>query len=275
MNAFVPIDTIPDCLLNARGLTKEYERKTFLSKPAIARAVDSVDFHLEKASVTALVGASGSGKSTLSRCLAGLEAPTRGVVAYRGMEISRMTRAQMREYRRKVQIVFQEAAGTINPRFSVAQAISEPLRIAGVGDRGERRHRAIYWLEQVGLSAAVADKPALQLSGGERQRLAIARSLISNPEVIVFDESFSALDPLVESRLHNLLARLRASYNLTYLFIGHDLTMLARICSEVVVMYGGKIVERASTRTFFAAPAHAYSRELVRAIPCLPPEWLA
>lgn len=275
MNAFVPIDTIPDCLLNVRGLTKDYERKSFLSKPVIARAVDSVDFDIEKASVTALVGASGSGKSTLSRCLAGLEAPTQGVVAYRGTEISRLTRAQMREYRRKVQIVFQEAAGTINPRFTVAQAISEPLKIAGIGNRGERRRSAIYWLEQVGLSAAVADKPALQLSGGERQRLAIARSLISNPEVILFDESFSALDPLVESRLLNLLAQLRASYNLTYLFIGHDLSMLARVCSEVVVMYRGKIVERASTQTFFSTPAHAYSRELVRAIPRLPPEWLA
>jgi oligopeptide transport system ATP-binding protein len=265
----VSSDTSPKHLLEVRGVTKEYVRKSCLSKPVIVRAVDNVDFHIEQASVTALVGASGSGKSTLSRCLTGSESPTRGVVLYRGTEISGMTRAQMRDYRRKVQIVLPDVAGTINPRFTVARAISEPLKIAGTADRRERRRRSIYWMEQVGLPTAAADRPALQLSGGERHRLAIARSLISNPEVIIFDETFSALDSLIESRLLTLLGELRAIYNLTYLFIGHNLTLLARTCSEVAVMYGGRIVEKSSLEAFFSHPEHAYSRELVRAIPHL------
>jgi peptide/nickel transport system ATP-binding protein len=261
-------------LIAIRGLTREYTRKSLFSKPVTVLAIDDAHFHMEKASVVALVGASGSGKSTLSRCLAGLERPTRGTILYRGEDIFRMPRPQMREYRRKIPIVFQDAATTINPRFTAVSAVAEPLKIAGVRSGQKRNERAIHWMEQVGLKRAAADRPALELSGGERQRLAIARALIVNPEVIIFDESFSALDRPVATRILTLLERLQDSCNLTYLFIGHDLTLLARICREVAVMYDGRIVERESMRNFLAGPAHAYSRELVRAIPRLPPGWL-
>ncbi len=261
-------------LLETQGLTKEYSRRNFFSKPVMVRALDHVDFHIDYGSVTALVGASGSGKSTLARCLAGLERPTGGAVLYRGKDVSHMTRDEMRDYGRKVQIVFQGAAGTINPRFSAVTAISEPLRIAGVGNRREREQSATYWMEQVELPAVAAKRPALELSGGERQRLVIARSLISNPEVIIFDESFSALDLPVATRLFDLLGRLRASYHLTYLFIGHDLTLMAPVAREVAVMCTGKIVERGATQSLILSPVHPYSQQLVRAIPRVPPGWL-
>jgi ABC-type glutathione transport system ATPase component len=262
-------------LIEARSLTKEYTRKSFFSELVTVRAIDNADFHVEEASVIALVGASGSGKSTLARCLAGLERPTRGTILYRGEDIFSMSQPQMRDYRRKVPIVFQEAASTINPRFTAASAVAEPLKIAGMRSRQERNERAIHWMAQVGLKRPAADRPALELSGGERQRLAIARALIANPEVIIFDESFSALDLPVATRILTLLDRLRDPGNLTYLFIGHNLALLARICQDVAVMYEGRIVDRESMQNFLTRPTHAYSRELVRAIPRLPPGWLA
>jgi ABC-type glutathione transport system ATPase component len=253
-------------LLGTRNLTKEYELHRPFCRPVISRVLDNVDFQIDAGSVTAVVGASGSGKSTLSRCLAGLEPSTRGVVTYRGTDITRLSQPDRRDFRRNVQIVFQHAAASINPRFIAAEAVAEPLRIAKTGNGHEQMQIAIYWMEQVGLSAAIAEKPALELSGGERQRLAIARALISIPQVIIFDESFSALDLPLAFRILSLLDRLRGSSGMTYLFIGHDLTLLSRICTDVAVMYGGRIVERASMSHFLSGPAHPYSRELVQAV---------
>lgn len=257
-------------LLEAWGLTKKYALRRLSGKTVISQALDNVDFQIETGSVTAVAGASGSGKSTLSRCLAGLELPTRGVVSYHGTDISRLSKPDWLDFRRNVQIVFQDAAASINPRFTAAATVAEPLRIWRRGNGREQAQMAIYWMEQVGLSATVAGKPALELSGGERQRLAIARALISLPQVIIFDESFSALDLLLTSRILGLLDRLRASYGFTYLFISHDLALLSRICTTVAVMYGGRIVEREAMSRFLSGPAHAYSRELVQTIPRFP-----
>jgi peptide/nickel transport system ATP-binding protein len=260
-------------LLETHSLTKTYAERRGFSKPLTFRALDNVDFQVDGGSVTAVVGASGSGKSTLSRCLAGLEKPTLGAVSYCGTDVTRLSKPDWRIFRRNVQIVFQHASASINPRFTAAAAVAEPLRIAAKGNRREQTQRATYWMEQVGLSPTAAGKPALELSGGERQRLAIARSLISLPQVIIFDESFSSLDPPLASRILSLLDRLRASHGFTYIFIGHDLALLSRICTEVAVMYGGRIVERETVHHFLSAPAHAYSRELVQAIPRLPEDW--
>jgi peptide/nickel transport system ATP-binding protein len=260
-------------LLETRSLTKTYAIRRLLAKPATFRALDDVDFEVDAGSVTAVVGASGSGKSTLCRCLAGLEKPTGGTVSYCGTDVTRLPPPDWHVFRRSVQIVFQHAAASINPRFTAAAAVAEPLRIAAQGDRREQTQRATYWMEQVGISAGAAGKPALELSGGERQRLAIARSLISIPQVIIFDESLSSLDPPLASRILGLLDRLRASHGFTYIFIGHDLALLSRICTEVAVMYGGRIVEREPVHHFLSAPGHAYSRELVQAIPRIPEDW--
>jgi ABC-type dipeptide/oligopeptide/nickel transport system ATPase subunit len=254
-------------LLEARDLTKQYALRRLFGGTVISRALNNVDFQIETGSVTALAGASGSGKSTLSRCLAGLESPTRGVVSYRGTDMIGLSKPDRLDFRRNVQIVFQHAAASINPRFTAAAAIAEPLRISRKGDEHEQTQLAMYWMEQVGLSATAAKKPALELSGGERQRLSIARALISVPQAIIFDEAFSALDLPLTSRILGLLDRLRVSYGFTYLFVGHDLTLLSRICTTVAVMYGGRIVERESMNHFLSVPAHAYSRELVRAVP--------
>jgi ABC-type oligopeptide transport system ATPase subunit len=270
MERFFPLVMAAVPLLAARGLTKEFPRQGVFARPRICRAVDSVDFFIPQSLVMALVGASGSGKSTLGRCLVGLETPTRGQVLYQGVDIAGRTLAQMRDYRRRVQIVFQEAAGSINPRFTAAAAVSEPLRIAHTGNRAEQRDQALYWMEQVGLPPELADRPALECSGGQRQRLGIARALISQPAIVIFDEAFSALDLPVETHILELLVRLRESYDLTYLLISHDLTLLSRICSQAAVMYQGKIVERTTMESLLSNPVHPYSRELVGAIPRLP-----
>jgi len=268
-----PFSPVP--LIAVQGLTKDYGRGKLFSKPRITRALDNVDFYLERASATALIGASGSGKSTLARCIVGLERATSGSVKYRGCDIRRIRSDDHWQYRRKIQIVFQEPATTINPRFTAEAAVSEPLRIAGIGNRRERREAALYWMDRLGLPTEYADRPALRLSGGERQRLAIARALISSPEAIIFDESFSALDIPLARRVLTFLAGLRQAQNLTCLFIGHDLAMLAQVCSEIAVMHAGRIVERQSMQSFLRSPAHRCSRELVRSIPSLPSGWTA
>ena len=265
-------------LVEARGLTKDYTTATLFSAPNKKRALDRVDFSLLAGTVTALVGASGSGKSTLARCLAGLEKPSAGEILYRGRGICGITKAcssgfEIREYRRKVQIVFQDTAISINPRFTASEAVSEPLRIGRRGNARERQDWAIYWMERVGLQPGMASRPALELSGGERQRLAIARALIVTPEVIIFDESFSALDPPLTARLLKILARLRESHNLTYLIAGHDLNLLAQISTEVAVMCAGRIVERRPMEDFLGNPVHEHSKQLVRAMPRLPAGW--
>lgn len=260
-------------LLETRSLSKTYVTRRLFAKPVTFRALDNIDFQVDAGAVTAVAGASGSGKSTLGRCLAGLEQPTRGIVSYCGADVTGLSKPDRRVFRRNVQMVFQNAAASINPRFTAAAAVAEPLRIAGKGSRREQTQMATYWMEEVGISSAAAGKPALELSGGERQRLAIARSLISIPQVIIFDESFSSLDPPLASRILRLLDRLRASYGFTYIFIGHDLALLSRICADVAVMYGGRIVEREPVSHFLAAPAHPYSRDLVQAIPRVPEDW--
>jgi peptide/nickel transport system ATP-binding protein len=258
-------------LIETRGLTKTYiHRKSFAGSPHVMVAVDNVTLQIEERSVLALVGASGSGKSTLVKCLLGLEKPTSGSALYRDSDISRLSRAQAIRFRQRVQLVFQDVSGAINPRFTAAAAVSEPLRVAGIGTPAWRKMQAMHWLNEVRLLPQMADRPALEFSGGERQRLAIARALIVSPELVVFDEAFSALDAPVQGHLIDLIGQLRREYNFTCLFVSHDLSFLARICQTAVVMYKGQIVERASMDSLLSAPRHPYSQALVQAIPRFP-----
>jgi peptide/nickel transport system ATP-binding protein len=247
----------------------EYVRGGFFSR-AVTVALDRLDFHIAAGICTGLAGASGSGKSTLARCLAGLERPTAGEVLYCGADIYRFSRAERLAHQRRIQLVFQDAAGSLNPRFTAALAISEPLRIAGLGNAAERHRRATELLEEVGLPASAANRPALEFSGGQRQRIAIARALAAAPEAILFDEALSCLDEPTQTSILELLERLRDAHRLTYLFVSHDLGLLARICREAAILHRGRLVERAAMVDLLAAPRHPYSRELIAAIPPVP-----
>lgn len=234
--------------------------------------MDDVDFTIPQGSIRGLAGASGSGKSTFARCVAGLEAPTRGKVLFRGTGISDLPKRHRLQFHRSVQLVLQDASTALNPRFTAARAIAEPLEIAGMGTLGDRRARALHWMETLGLDAAAADRPVLEFSGGQRQRLSIARALIGDPDFIIFDESFSALDVPLRAQTLDLLRALHAKRRSGYLLISHDLSLLARICEEIAVMYQGRIVEIARPLELLSRPAHEYSRKLVQAIPGLPLE---
>jgi ABC-type glutathione transport system ATPase component len=257
-------------VLETRNLRKKYVQKRFAGPSRITTAVDGVTLPIDKGSVMALVGASGCGKSTLVRCLLGLERPSGGSVYYRGADISRFTKAQATQFRRRVQLVFQDVSAALNPHFTAAAAVSEPLKIAGIGTPAQRKMQAVRWMGEVHLLPEMADRPALEFSGGERQRLAIARALIVNPELVVFDEAFSALDNFVQRHLIGLLHELRRAHNFTCVLVSHDLSFLARICQTVAVMNQGRIVERTSMEALLSSPRHPYSQELVRAIPRFP-----
>jgi ABC-type glutathione transport system ATPase component len=260
-----------ETVLEARGLTRKYVQKRLAGRERVVAAVDNVSLAIDKGSVMALVGASGSGKSSLVRCLLGLERPSGGTVFYRGTDISLFTRAQAFEFRRKVQLVFQDASAALNPRFTAAAAIAEPLTIAGIGTPARRRIEAMRWMSEVHLLPEMAGRPALEFSGGQRQRLAIARALIGNPELVIFDEAFSALDNSVQGHLVELLCELRRAHDFTCVLVSHDLTFLGRICETVAVMNQGKIVEQTSMDALLSSPRHPCSQELVRAISRLPP----
>jgi peptide/nickel transport system ATP-binding protein len=255
-------------LLIASELTKVY-RSTH-GKPwrkAEFRAVDSVSFRLRKATTLAIVGESGSGKSTLARMALGLLAPTSGTVTFDGRNVAALNRRDALAFRRRVQPVFQNPYSSLDPMYTVFQAIEEPLRIHRVGRRNERRAAVRELVEQVALPLSVLDRRPRELSGGQRQRVAIARALALRPEVLVCDEAVSALDVLVQAQILELLAELKEALGLSYLFISHDLAVIRQIADEVLVMQAGRVVEHAPTDEVFIQPQHDYTRQLLAAIP--------
>lgn len=252
--------------LQARGLVVEYPCMAPASRTAMV-ALRDVDFHISQGMIMGLAGASGSGKSTLARCLAGLQRPTRGEVLYRGADVSRLSGAARLEFWRSVQLVPQNVADSLNPRFTAAKAVSEPFRVSGFGTARERHGWAMELIKDVGLPASAADRPALEFSGGQRQRLVIARALAVHPKVILFDEALCGLDTITQTCIIDLLKRLRDAHGLTYIFISHDLGLLARICSEAAIVQGGVIVERTGMDNLLTAPSHPYTQQLVAAIP--------
>jgi len=231
------------------------------------RAVDAVSFRLRRGTTLAIAGESGSGKSTLARMVLGLLAPTAGTVAFGGRDIAGLDRREMLAFRRRVQPVFQNPYGSLDPRYPVVRAIEEPLRIHRIGDRRQRRKRVFELAEQVALPSSVLDRRPRELSGGQRQRVAIARALALQPQVLVCDEAVSALDVVVQAQILDLLTDLQAALGLTYLFISHDLAVIRQLADEVLVMLAGRVVEHATTEEVFTRPRHDYTRELLAAIP--------
>lgn len=231
------------------------------------RAVDDVSFTMVRGTTTAVVGESGSGKSTVARMVLGLLEPTSGTVVFDGRDVKTIRGAQTKVFRRRVQPVFQNPYGSLDPMYSIYRAITEPLAVHGVGDKASRLDRAKELLEMVALPADTMHRYPNELSGGQRQRVAIARALALNPEVIVLDEAVSALDVLVQAQILTLLEGLQRELGLTYLFITHDLAVVKQIAHQTLVMAGGKVMESGPTDQVYDNPTSDYTRTLIDAIP--------
>ncbi len=255
---------VKEALARTRGLSKQYvQRSPFSRKRFALDALIDVDLEIAPGCLTALVGESGSGKSTLASCLAMLETPDRGEIWFEGKEISRCSPPELAALRPRIQMVFQDSAGALNPRLSAGQIIGEPLEIQGRETGKDLRLRACELMEEVGLSPHWIDRRSLEFSGGQRQRLAIARAIALKPAFLILDESLSGLDLSTQAQILNLLLDLQAAHSLTYLLISHDLSLVGQVADFVAVMHKGKVVEQGPRQNIFSNPRHAHTRELL------------
>ncbi|MFC0527523.1 ATP-binding cassette domain-containing protein [Phytohabitans kaempferiae] len=257
-------------LLEVRDLHKHYRvhANRWGGRADTLRAVDGVSLTLHRGETLGLVGESGCGKSSLANAMLMLDPPTSGAVVFAGEDLTRMRPRELRRTRRRLQVVFQDPYSSLNNRMTVGQIVGEPLLVHRIGDgAAERRTRVAQVLESVGLSERDARRYPHEFSGGQRQRIGIARALVTRPEVVICDEPVSALDVSVQAQVLNLLQDLQAEYELSYLFISHDLSVVAQLVDRVAVMYKGEIVEQGDVRGVFTEPAHEYTRRLLDAVP--------
>jgi len=261
------------CLLEVTHLRKHFpiHRGLFSRVVGHVKAVDDVSFGIREGETLGLVGESGCGKTTLGRTILRLLRPTAGRVDFAGRDVAAATRGELRTLRRDMQIVFQDPFSSLNPRMTVKGIIEEGLAVHRIGTRAERRDRVCETLEQVGLDPSYIDRYPHEFSGGQRQRLSIARALALSPRFMVLDEPISALDVSIQSQIINLLMELKEKFQLTYLFISHDLSVVEYISDRVAVMYLGELVEMAPSEELYKNPLHPYTKVLLSSVPTLDP----
>ena len=256
-------------LLEVRGLAKSFAVRAgaLQRKVGEVRAVDGVDFEVRAGETLGLVGESGCGKTTVGRLILRLIEPTAGSVLFDGRDITKLSGSQLKSYRRRAQIVFQDPFASLDPRAPIGEAVAEGLYIHGIGTSAEREAKVAKVLDMVGLRPESARRYPHEFSGGQRQRVGIARALVLDPSLIVLDEPVSALDVSIQAQVLNLLAELQSELGLAYLFIAHNLGVVEHLCDRIAVMYLGRIVETGPAAQIFSAPEHPYTKALLSAVP--------
>ena len=240
-------------LLSVKDLVVEY---------GAFRAVDGVSFEVAKGSTLAVVGESGCGKSTIAKAIVRLLTPTSGRIEVDGVDIARLSQKAMRPYRSRIQMVFQDPYGSLDPHLTAVDIVGEPLKLRGIRSKAERSKKAAALIDQVGLPSTALKRRPAEFSGGQRQRIGIARALASGPELLVCDEATSALDVSVQAQVLDLLRDIKRDTGLTYLFISHNLGVVREISDTIIVMKAGKVVEKGATEDVLARPTEAYTKQL-------------
>ena len=255
-------------LLEARSLSKFFPAR---DGKGLVRAVNDVSLTLAEGETLGIVGESGCGKSTLARMLLRLIEPSEGKVLFQGEDLLSLSRAQMRQRRRDLQIVFQDPYASLDPRMNIARIIAEPLEIHGIGSKADRAAKVAGLLSLVGLDPAAGQRFPHEFSGGQRQRIGIARAIALEPKLVVLDEPVSALDVSIQSQILNLLDDLKDRLKLSYIFISHDLSVVQHVSDRVAVMYLGRVVEEGVAEAVLGKPAHPYTQALISAVPEIDP----
>ena len=261
-------------IIQVQNLVKHFPVRlgAFGEKAAVVHAVDDISFEVYPGETVGLVGESGCGKSTTGFTLMQLNRATSGKVIFNGKDLTKLKEKELRTYRKELQIVFQDPYSTLNPRMTIGEALAEPIRMHKIVPASQVAAKTAQLIEDVGLSANVANRYPHEFSGGQRQRICIARALASDPKFIVCDEPISALDVSIQAQVINLLMDIQEKYNLTYLFIAHDLAVVRHISDRVIVMYLGKIMEIADKEDLFNNPIHPYTTALLSAVPEADPD---
>ena len=262
----------PQVLLEIKNLKKYFHVSKGFGRSGKLKAVDDVSFSIFKGETLGLVGESGCGKTTIGRTIARLYKPTGGQILINGTDIAHMHQRELRPYRRKMQVIFQDPYASLNPRMTVGDIVAEPLDIHKIAIGLERQKKIYSLLESVGLTKEHANRFPHEFSGGQRQRIGLARALALEPDLIICDEPISALDVSIQAQVINLLEDLQKQKGLTYLFIAHDLSMVQHISHRIGVMYLGHLVELAESRTLYDEPLHPYTQALLSAIPVPDPD---
>ncbi|NDQ55587.1 MAG: ABC transporter ATP-binding protein [Acidipila sp.] len=251
-------------------MSKQYsQRRPLNGEKFIIHALKNVNLTIARGATLAIIGESGAGKSTLARCLALLEEPTQGEIHFEGSNLLTLGRKNLIPIRRRIQLIFQDPASALNPRFTAEEIIAEPMLVQGLSTKTQRRQRVSELFDEVGLPAQCGQKRPSEFSGGQRQRLAIARALALRPALLILDEALSHLDVANQQLIVQLLADLQSAHSLTYLHISHDVRMVSKFADEIAVMHDGAIVELRPATQLRAHPAHFPTGELVRATPAL------